>query len=64
MLSTIHEIPSRISVLVQPGQTEPDQKTGTDLTGTDQPLSQGLANRKVLLLFLKITSLIATAGFL
>lgn len=45
MLSTTDRIPSRTSALPQPGQTEPDQKAGTDLTGTDQPLSQGLANR-------------------
>lgn len=64
MLSMIHRISSCASALVQPGQTEPDQKAGTDLTGTDQLLSQGLANWKMLLLFLKITNLIALAGFL
>lgn len=44
MLSTIYKIPSSTSALAQPGQTEPDQNAGTDLAGTEQPLSQGLAN--------------------
>lgn len=64
MPSMIHRIPSCTSALPQPGQTEPDQKAGTDLTGTDQPLSQGLANWEMLLLFLKITNLKAMAGSL